>query len=1005
MAARAPLWMKWPRSILLRALLPVLLVPIAQRGTAQYPGDISALRALARNAPHDTTRAQALLFLAVRLCDTWPDSVKPLCTASMRIADSLLLSGLVQKSAERQAYHRIKATGLLNMGHYFRARSEPARARGRYSDAADRYRQAGFASGERDAWTAMASLLEEQGATAESVELARKAEALRGQGTDMPYGAIPWDRFAPATAKRKTPPAKQRSAQGQVDSLRALIRSAKHDTTRAQAMLFLAVLLQQTRMDSAQFFCKESLRIAKSRLLPGVTSTKREKAAYRRIKATALLNVGLYTYDLEQYVCARTEFQDADFPLGEADALTAISGMLRTRGHTEQGILISWDEYYDIQLMDNDLDAHMVTEGRYRYLSNDYPGLLDKKAAALYRKAPRIAYGSMGFDPNAPKRGRAAGPAPGTEARVNMQKPVPASVPVTPPQDDQDTRTEEVVPTAYGWKLVDPDDPGQEIPISPVDSATVTVERIALPPLAIDTAAIARHRAHLSRPVRTDGGPGAARDHLEQGEALVFVREPELAMASFEQARSIYHVLRSDSGECAALLRIGKLQGEQGGYAEAYSTLDQARKKAHTIGRMDMEGLALASMADVCQHIDTCGEAAGLYRRSIDLAHAASDKHTEARGYIGITGDLVKKGSFAEAEPLGQQGLGMATDVDDADLRLHGASLLEQIHARLGHGPEALEMSELVLALDAWISDRNVISDSIISAMRAEIGALRTGLFRAHAQDSIAHHHERTALQEDLSGAKAKATRNRIIAIAITLCALAAIIGGLLYYRHDRKRRQQRADRNAAELEIKALRAQMNPHFLFNALNSINDHIQQSDTEVASDFLVRFSRLMRQVLDMSRLNEVSLQHEIDVILLYAELERMRLKDRFTVAVSISPEVDPEAVLVPPMILQPFVENAIWHGLSRKEGPGHLWILAGITDGSLRIAVEDDGVGRSASAGTVPNGRSKDHTSLGTTITKERLDLWGAQHHAPAGFSYVPAHSGTRVELVLPVVSA
>lgn len=292
--------------------------------------------------------------------------------------------------------------------------------------------------------------------------------------------------------------------------------------------------------------------------------------------------------------------------------------------------------------------------------------------------------------------------------------------------------------------------------------------------------------------------------------------------------------------------------------------------------------------------------------------------------------------------------------------------------------------------------DRQIIS----SRTRDEISMRAIGreFETRHYQDSITYAAERARLQDARTIERLRADGNRNRAWAITVGGLVLIGVGVAYYRYERRRRQDRADRHASELEIKALRAQMNPHFLFNALNSINDHVQDNDAEVASDFLVRFSRLMRQVLEMSRLNEVPLQRELAVIGLYAELERMRLKDRFNFALTTSPEVDPSTVLVPPMILQPFAENAIWHGLSRKKESGQLNIHAAIEDDVLRITIEDDGPGRQAA---VP--ARGEHRSLGTTITKERLDLWAAQHRAPATFRYVDVPMGTRVELSLPLI--
>ncbi len=247
-----------------------------------------------------------------------------------------------------------------------------------------------------------------------------------------------------------------------------------------------------------------------------------------------------------------------------------------------------------------------------------------------------------------------------------------------------------------------------------------------------------------------------------------------------------------------------------------------------------------------------------------------------------------------------------------------------------------------------------------------------------------------------------RADRNSSRAWAIGLGALMLLAGATGFFVSDRSRRQARADRRAAELEIKALRAQMNPHFLFNALNSIHDHMLEHEPEEAADYLARFSKLMRQVLESSRLNEVSLMRELEILKGYIELERMRLRGKFNVEIQVASEVDQEATTVPPLILQPFVENAIWHGLSRKEGQGVLRIDVSQRDGALLVAIEDDGIGRAPQDKSQCESEGK--TSLGTTITRDRLDLLAKQRGAPAGFTFVPVAHGTRVELVLPTAA-
>ncbi|MBK8498696.1 MAG: histidine kinase [Flavobacteriales bacterium] len=129
--------------------------------------------------------------------------------------------------------------------------------------------------------------------------------------------------------------------------------------------------------------------------------------------------------------------------------------------------------------------------------------------------------------------------------------------------------------------------------------------------------------------------------------------------------------------------------------------------------------------------------------------------------------------------------------------------------------------------------------------------------------------------------------------------------------------------RDAARMQAQVLRTQMNPHFIFNALNSINNYVHENERDLASGFLTKFARLMRLVLENSRYNEVPLNQDLEALRLYMDLERARTNNKFDYAIEVDPAIDQESAMVLPLVLQPFVENAIWHGLSRKEGKGHL----------------------------------------------------------------------------------
>jgi LytS/YehU family sensor histidine kinase len=177
----------------------------------------------------------------------------------------------------------------------------------------------------------------------------------------------------------------------------------------------------------------------------------------------------------------------------------------------------------------------------------------------------------------------------------------------------------------------------------------------------------------------------------------------------------------------------------------------------------------------------------------------------------------------------------------------------------------------------------------------------------------------------------------------------------------------------ASELEMQALRAQMNPHFIFNCLSSINRFILKNEVEAASDYLTRFSRLIRMVLINSQQSLISLEDELEMLRLYLDMERLRFKNAFDYNISFTNRIDVGSVYIPPLLLQPFCENAIWHGLMHKEEKGHLNIALSIEGESLYCSIADDGIGRKK-AGEMKSKSVEKDKSLGLKITAERLAL-------------------------------
>jgi ligand-binding sensor domain-containing protein len=182
-----------------------------------------------------------------------------------------------------------------------------------------------------------------------------------------------------------------------------------------------------------------------------------------------------------------------------------------------------------------------------------------------------------------------------------------------------------------------------------------------------------------------------------------------------------------------------------------------------------------------------------------------------------------------------------------------------------------------------------------------------------------------------------------------------------------------RINKMIAEYQMTALSAQMNPHFVFNAINSIQDYILANDAQKAYDYLTKFAQLVRVVLNNAKEKSISLEKELESLTMYVQLEQLRFENKFDFKLSVGKEVDQYAIEVPAMIIQPYVENAIWHGLMPLAGTrkGVLNVDISQNGNELHIVVEDNGIGREKSK-TIK--KSAAHKSVGMEITQSRIEI-------------------------------
>ncbi|MPR36219.1 ligand-binding sensor domain-containing protein [Salmonirosea aquatica] len=249
------------------------------------------------------------------------------------------------------------------------------------------------------------------------------------------------------------------------------------------------------------------------------------------------------------------------------------------------------------------------------------------------------------------------------------------------------------------------------------------------------------------------------------------------------------------------------------------------------------------------------------------------------------------------------------------------------------------------------------------------------------------------------------------------LAVLAALIASTVVTARWREQRLVREQQEKSALreriaasEMKALRSQMNPHFLYNSLNAIRLFVLQNDSDNADRYLVKFSRLMRLILENSGQEWVTLADELDQLQLYLELEQLRFDHTFDFSIDTDSSVAQEKISVPPMIIQPYIENAILHGIAHKTGRGKIQVQIRSSGERLVCRIEDNGVGRQK-AGELKSKTISSHKSMGLQVTQERLQLISQRYGTENGiiitdlFDQDHQPSGTSVVIQLPILPA
>ncbi|WP_047246345.1 histidine kinase [Maribacter thermophilus] len=344
------------------------------------------------------------------------------------------------------------------------------------------------------------------------------------------------------------------------------------------------------------------------------------------------------------------------------------------------------------------------------------------------------------------------------------------------------------------------------------------------------------------------------------------------------------------------------------------------------------------------------------------------DTITSQRINYKIANAYIAQDKYTEAIPYLERSIVQADSKNDLVVQKDATKKLSEVYGHRGDYNKALETYQTYVALVDTLYKRKEQEISRAARFNREIASTQSRITGLEQERELSQSKYDLALtQQELAEESYK--RQRWVIYSLIFGLLLTILAAFFFYRSNQ---QQKLANNL--LALKSLRSQMNPHFIFNALNSVNNYISKSDERSANRYLSDFSKLMRSVLENSEEDFIPLTKELELLELYIKLEHSRFPDKFDYTITVDEHLDVSSFQIPPMLLQPYIENAIWHGLRYKEGKGLLEVNVGSeNERELKIVITDNGIGRTKSA-ALKTKNQKSQKSKGMGNIKQRLAI-------------------------------
>lgn len=456
-----------------------------------------------------------------------------------------------------------------------------------------------------------------------------------------------------------------------------------------------------------------------------------------------------------------------------------------------------------------------------------------------------------------------------------------------------------------------------------------------------------------------------AKIHLEIGHSQRMILDLTKAENSFKLSYDFAKSIVDRRQMGLALSNLGTVYFDRRDYAKAIKTTENAIDILSNLQDLNGLGEAHDNLGVIHRERKEYTLAATNFNKALVYYESTGNKEKIAGVYHNVGTVFQKQKKYKNALIYLERSIAIREQFGSKNQIYHTFRILSDVYGDIGKTKEAMRyLQRYVNYVD---SNSTLQAATKIAELSEQYRMEQRERLIVSQRDSLEkQQQERTLTATKLENSQLRNNFQTYIIIGfIIIITLAGIIG---FYRWNQTKIKQQ--QREAEMSQTLLRTQMNPHFIFNAMSVIQSYIYENDTRNSTKFLVNFSRLMRLILENSPKEFIPIETEEEILQKYLETQKLRFEDRFEFEINVSPEIVTEHAMIPPMITQPFIENAIEHGQLHTIEGGFIHVTMLKQDGMLQITIEDNGIGRK---GSEQNKKSSTHRSMAMQITSDRID--------------------------------